>query len=45
MFGGLLEKEKIAIGEYKFGDYGTITMPSPAVYVVDAVLVDLILAV
>ena len=42
MFGGLLEK---GIGGYKFGGYGTITTPSPGVYVVDAILADLILAV
>ena len=44
IFGGLIagKRKKIAIGGYKFGDYGTIATPSPGV---GAILADLILAV
>ena len=36
------KRKKIAIGGYKFGDYGTIATPSPGV---GAILADLILVV
>ena len=39
------KRKKIAIGGYKFGGYSTIATPSPGVYVVGAILADLILAV
>ena len=39
------KREKITIGGYKFGGYGTIATPSPGVYAVGEILVDLILVV
>ena len=39
------KRKKIAFGRYKFGGYGMIATPPLGVYVVGAILADLILVV